>query len=252
VEATAEHPFWLEGRGWVGAGSLRAGERVLRADGRWLRVERVEAREGRRTVYNLEVEGWHTYVVGELGAWVHNACGKETAKRALEAADLGLDEAKAIVQGTFGVKGGKATAYIKYLGEAQPGAGIGRGLLEAKNNLKSLARSEGAGSLRIETTRVIEESGRLERVLQRAGFQTRPNGTMWFEEVFLWLTLRGRPTVFFEQRRFLQGRFGRASPATSPSRMVRGRRGGVSGSSNDTGALSACSRTTNLRHGMLL
>jgi TonB family protein len=44
VEATAEHPFWLEGRGWVGAGSLRAGERVLRADGRWLRVERGEVR----------------------------------------------------------------------------------------------------------------------------------------------------------------------------------------------------------------
>jgi len=31
----------------------------------------------RATVYNIEVEGWHTYFVGELGVWVHNAnCGK--------------------------------------------------------------------------------------------------------------------------------------------------------------------------------
>lgn len=31
----------------------------------------------RATVYNIEVEDWHTYFVGELGVWVHNAnCGK--------------------------------------------------------------------------------------------------------------------------------------------------------------------------------
>ena len=27
----------------------------------------------RRRVYNLEVEGFHTYYVGEEGVWVHNA-----------------------------------------------------------------------------------------------------------------------------------------------------------------------------------
>lgn len=26
-------------------------------------------------VYNLEVEDFHTYYAGELGVWVHNACG---------------------------------------------------------------------------------------------------------------------------------------------------------------------------------
>ena len=31
----------------------------------------------RDTVYNFEVEGFHTYHVGELGVWVHNAnCGE--------------------------------------------------------------------------------------------------------------------------------------------------------------------------------
>ena len=83
VDATAEHPFWLEGRGWVGAGSLQVGQRVLRADGRWLRVERVEAKAGRTTVYNLEVDDWHTYVVGSLGAWVHNTCNPAGTAKAI-------------------------------------------------------------------------------------------------------------------------------------------------------------------------
>src|SRR5690606_5809188 len=29
----------------------------------------------RTTVYNVEVEDFHTYFVGEGGVWVHNACG---------------------------------------------------------------------------------------------------------------------------------------------------------------------------------
>lgn len=32
------------------------------------------------TVYNIEVEGFHTYHVGELGIWVHNANCCEIAK----------------------------------------------------------------------------------------------------------------------------------------------------------------------------
>jgi pretoxin HINT domain-containing protein/uncharacterized protein DUF6896/ParB-like nuclease family protein len=84
VEATAEHPFWAEGWGWVGAGELVPGQRVLRADGRWLRVEGVEARGGARTVYNLEVETYHTYMVGRLGAWVHNTCEPKSAVQAVK------------------------------------------------------------------------------------------------------------------------------------------------------------------------
>ena len=74
LRVTGEHPFWTEGRGWVEARDLRAGERVLRLSGGWLRVLASTWEEERETVYNFEVEGFHTYFVGTQGAWVHNTC----------------------------------------------------------------------------------------------------------------------------------------------------------------------------------
>ena len=72
---TAEHPFWAEGKGWVPAGKLAPGDRVPSAHGGWLRVGSSTWTQERETVYNFEVEGTHTYFVGESGAWVHNTCG---------------------------------------------------------------------------------------------------------------------------------------------------------------------------------
>lgn len=37
-------------------------------------VDRIEPREARVPVYNLEVSRYHTYFVGEQGVWVHNGC----------------------------------------------------------------------------------------------------------------------------------------------------------------------------------
>jgi hypothetical protein len=76
-----EHPFWVEGMGWVQAGSLQPGWLVrLKADG--YAVVGSSTRQmhtGGITVYNLEVAGHHTYFVedgfGEQDAvWVHNTC----------------------------------------------------------------------------------------------------------------------------------------------------------------------------------
>jgi hypothetical protein len=72
---TPGHPFRVAGRGWVVAGDLAAGDELENAGGRRLRVAGVERTGERETVYNFEVEGVHTYFVGQLGAWVHNACG---------------------------------------------------------------------------------------------------------------------------------------------------------------------------------
>ena len=79
IQTTDEHPFFVEGRGWIGAGELAAGDRVLTANG----VSTVAATtiihdpQG-ITVYNLEVEGSHTFFVDDVAggvdaAWVHNA-----------------------------------------------------------------------------------------------------------------------------------------------------------------------------------
>ena len=71
---TPGHPFWVDGQGWVTAAELRVGEVLMTAEQGLATLSAALSREGRRTVYNLEVEGWHTYFVGEAGAWVHNAC----------------------------------------------------------------------------------------------------------------------------------------------------------------------------------
>jgi hypothetical protein len=61
----------------VPAGALRPGDELLSHDGRWLPVR--EVADGRRvaTVYNLEMEGEHTYFVGSpewgFDLWAHNA-----------------------------------------------------------------------------------------------------------------------------------------------------------------------------------
>ena len=71
--ASLEHPFRVAGRGWVGAGELKPGDRIVRRDGGSLTVKQVVRDPVRRDTFNFEVAGVHTYFVGGLGAWVHNA-----------------------------------------------------------------------------------------------------------------------------------------------------------------------------------
>lgn len=74
LQVTGEHPFWVRGRGWVPAGELAPGDEIYTAHGGWLRVGSSTWAQARATVYNFEVEDFHTYFVGESGAWVHNTC----------------------------------------------------------------------------------------------------------------------------------------------------------------------------------
>ena len=75
LEVTAPHPFRVDGRGWVAAGELEPGDQVIAADGGRLSVAGAEETGRTSTVYNVEVEDFHTYFVGQSGAWVHNRCG---------------------------------------------------------------------------------------------------------------------------------------------------------------------------------
>jgi RHS repeat-associated protein len=74
IEATPEHPFWVEGRGFVAARRLARSDLLRAEDGRNAAITSITERRGRFTVYNLEVEGTHTYYAGEAGWWVHNDC----------------------------------------------------------------------------------------------------------------------------------------------------------------------------------
>lgn len=73
-EVTGEHPFWVAEKGWVGASDLVLGQRIRGIEGGWLRVSSGAWSQQATTVYNLEVDEFHTYFVGTSGAWVHNQC----------------------------------------------------------------------------------------------------------------------------------------------------------------------------------
>ena len=76
IETTREHPFWVEGKGFVQAGNLQCGDALRLATGEEAKVEGVweEVQDKKVPVYNFEVADYHTYFVSELGVLVHNTC----------------------------------------------------------------------------------------------------------------------------------------------------------------------------------
>ena len=81
ISATAEHPFWTDDFGWVLAENLESGYELDLADGGNATVVMVSSKEVNCTVYNFEVEGWHTYYVladlerlSDNAVLVHNEC----------------------------------------------------------------------------------------------------------------------------------------------------------------------------------
>ena len=91
IGTTSEHPFWVVGKGWLPAGDLCAGDRLVGIDGQTVCVEAKEPGEW-QAVYNLRIADHHTYFVGcdEWGfsVWAHNAGYGINA--ATEAKDLGV------------------------------------------------------------------------------------------------------------------------------------------------------------------
>ncbi len=93
---TPNHRLFSLDRGpqgeWVEAGDLRSGERLGsmgedEADAKGGRgrgtqvVTRVQPRDARVPVYNLEVSRYHTYFVGEQSLWAHNGCFPHSPKK---------------------------------------------------------------------------------------------------------------------------------------------------------------------------
>lgn len=69
---TDDHPWFVEGLGWVETRNLRAGQRIETADDRGLAVLDIARTDRVERTYNLTVSGPHTFLVGEDGAVVHN------------------------------------------------------------------------------------------------------------------------------------------------------------------------------------
>ena len=78
IVTTVDHPFYVKNQGFIKAGELIVGDEFLDVNGNVLLVEKfnVELTDEPTTVYNFQVEDFHTYYVGENNILVHNA-GKE-------------------------------------------------------------------------------------------------------------------------------------------------------------------------------
>ncbi len=75
IVTTVDHPFYVKNQGFIKTGELIVGDELLDVNGNVLLVENfdVELTEEPTTVYNFQVEDFHTYHVGENGVWVHNS-----------------------------------------------------------------------------------------------------------------------------------------------------------------------------------
>ena len=83
VTTTPTHPFYQPQKGWIDAIDLRAGDILVKSNGEYVVVEMVEHEllEAPITVYNFEVEDFHTYYVGDTSVLVHNKCDAMTRGR---------------------------------------------------------------------------------------------------------------------------------------------------------------------------
>jgi RHS repeat-associated protein len=84
VVATLEHPFLHEDGQWIDAVDLQPGDKLQTADAGPLTLIGVMAKDDQTQVYNIEVEGLHTYLISTNGWIVHNPNHGCTSKNAAE------------------------------------------------------------------------------------------------------------------------------------------------------------------------
>ncbi len=80
ITCTPMHPFYSPVKGWTSAVDLRAGDILVMLNGEYVVVEQVqhELLESPETTYNLGVDEFHTYYVGNGSILVHNTgCDKK-------------------------------------------------------------------------------------------------------------------------------------------------------------------------------
>jgi hypothetical protein len=83
--ATDDHPWRVHGRGWVETENLRVGDRIDTATEDDLVVTSLTLTQRIEPTYNLTVDDWHTFLVGEDQAVVHNAnCSPNQLNRQIQ------------------------------------------------------------------------------------------------------------------------------------------------------------------------
>ena len=82
IITTETHSFFVKNQGFIKAGELAIGDELLDSNKNILLVENfdVELTGKPVTVYNFQVEDFHTYYAGGLGVLVHNASNEYKTK----------------------------------------------------------------------------------------------------------------------------------------------------------------------------
>ena len=80
LNVTSEHPFFVEGKGWLEVRRLQKGDRVISEKNALLAVADITHDDKPTTVHNFEVAQDHNYFVGEVGAEAHNARIRKSPK----------------------------------------------------------------------------------------------------------------------------------------------------------------------------
>ena len=75
IQCTETHPFQVKGKGWIDACELVPGDVVYTKDWNTATVNSIGLLELEEPVdvFNLKVEDYHTYFVGDLCILVHNS-----------------------------------------------------------------------------------------------------------------------------------------------------------------------------------
>ena len=83
IVTTDNHPFYVQGRGFINAGNLLVGDKLISVNGEDLVIEKffIEETAESVSVYNFQVEDYHTYFVGDCAVWVHNDCTAEQLRQ---------------------------------------------------------------------------------------------------------------------------------------------------------------------------
>ena len=73
INVTAEHPFFVEGKGWTTVKELKVGDRFKTIDGKSIEeINTISTASRAIMVYNIEVDGNHNYFVTSGNILVHN------------------------------------------------------------------------------------------------------------------------------------------------------------------------------------
>ena len=103
IITTDNYSFYVQGRGFIEAGNLLVGDKLISVNGEDLTIEDyyIKLTEEPISVYNFQVEDFHTYFVGDCAVWVHNA--ECTPKEYIDSIESGETELKTNKQkGNYG------------------------------------------------------------------------------------------------------------------------------------------------------